>query len=75
MSNDPNGAIPAESWRYAVRLLRQTLPGWDEHISDVRTYEDLPEKAQSYVHLIETATGVPVKWIGVGPEREATILR
>jgi adenylosuccinate synthase len=58
-----------------VQPIYQTLPGWDEHISDVRTYEDLPEKAQGYVQLIETATGIPVKWIGVGPEREATILR
>jgi adenylosuccinate synthase len=58
-----------------VQPIYQTLPGWDEHISDVRAYEDLPEKAQGYVQLIETATGIPVKWIGVGPEREATILR
>lgn len=31
--------------------------------------------AQSYIKLIKTATGVPVKWIGVGSEREATIRR
>ncbi len=31
--------------------------------------------AQSYIKLIKTATGVPVKWIGVSPEREATIRR
>ena len=48
-------------------------PAWQAWLRG--TIEDLPEKAQSYVHLIETATGVPVKWIGVGPEREATILR
>ncbi|MBI5824210.1 MAG: adenylosuccinate synthetase [Chloroflexi bacterium] len=30
---------------------------------------------QNYVRIIEEAAGVPVKWIGVGPEREATIRR
>ncbi|MDL1911237.1 hypothetical protein FBQ81_11225 [Chloroflexi bacterium CFX6] len=28
-----------------------------------------------YARMIEIAAGVPVKWIGVGPEMEATIRR
>jgi adenylosuccinate synthase len=35
----------------------------------------LPARAQAYVKMIEDAAGAPVKWIGVGPEREATIRR
>lgn len=58
-----------------VTTVYETLRGWDEYISDVRSFEQLPEKAQSYVKIIEEAAGVPVKWIGVGPEREATIRR
>lgn len=58
-----------------VETIYETLPGWDEYISDARSFEQLPAKAQSYVRLIEEATGIPVKWIGVGPEREATIRR
>jgi adenylosuccinate synthase len=52
-----------------------TVPGWKEDISTARAFEELPANAQSYVKMIEEATGVPVKWIGVGPEREATIRR
>jgi adenylosuccinate synthase len=33
----------------------------------------LPAQAQNYVKMIELAAGVPAKWIGVGPQREATI--
>jgi adenylosuccinate synthase len=58
-----------------VETVFETVPGWSEDISKVRTFEKLPENAQSYVKRIEDATGVPVKWIGVGPEREATIRR
>ena len=58
-----------------VETIYETVPGWKEDISQVRSFEDLPANAQSYVELIEEAAGVPVKWIGVGPERDATIRR
>jgi adenylosuccinate synthase len=52
-----------------------SVKGWKEDISGARLYRELPEAAKSYVRMIEEAAGVPVKWIGVGPEREATIRR
>src|SRR5918993_5310639 len=59
----------------SVETVYQTFQGWKENISQARTFEELPANAQSYVKKIEAAAGVPVKWIGVGPEREATIRR
>ena len=56
-----------------VECVYQTVPGWSEDISKARSFEDLPANAKTYVKMIEIAGGVPVKWIGVGPEREATI--
>jgi adenylosuccinate synthase len=53
----------------------QTVKGWKEDISKVRSFEELPVNAKNYVKMIEDAVGVPVKWIGVGPERDATIRR
>jgi adenylosuccinate synthase len=58
-----------------VELEYKTVSGWQEEISQARSFEDLPINAQSYVKMIEAAAEVPVKWIGVGPEREATIRR
>jgi adenylosuccinate synthase len=58
-----------------VEKVYQTVPGWKEDISKARTFEELPTNAQSYVKMIEEAVGVSVKWIGVGPERDATIRR
>ncbi len=58
-----------------VETIYETLPGWQEDISKARSFEELPGNAQSYIKLIEQATGVTVKWIGVGPERDATIRR
>src|SRR5688572_29864065 len=58
-----------------VELVYQKVKGWKEDISKVRSFDELPTNAQNYVKVIEGAAGVPVKWIGVGPEREATIRR
>lgn len=59
----------------SVETVYETFRGWKEDISQARTFEELPANAQNYVKLIEDAAGVRVKWIGVGPEREATIRR
>jgi len=58
-----------------VELVYKKMKGWQEDISKARTFEELPANAQSYVKMIEKSAGAPVKWIGVGPERESTIRR
>lgn len=58
-----------------VETVYQTIPGWSKDISKARSFDELPANAQNYVKLIEEAAGAPVKWIGVGPERDATIRR
>ncbi len=58
-----------------VETVYESVPGWKEDIREARSFEELPANAQRYVELIEEAAGVPVKWIGVGPARDATIRR
>ncbi|KAG7492914.1 hypothetical protein MATL_G00020240 [Megalops atlanticus] len=56
-----------------VEVQYETLPGWSTDTSAARTFEELPENAQKYVHYIEEHLQVPVKWIGVGKSRESMI--
>jgi len=58
-----------------VELEYKTVKGWQEDISKARSFDELPAEAQAYVKMIEDAVEAPVRWIGVGPEREATIRR
>ena len=51
------------------------LEGWSCDISGCRGWGDLPRKAQDYVLFVEKELGVPIKWIGVGADREAMITR
>lgn len=52
----------------------ETLPGWQEDISSVKNYEDLPENAKKYLKRIEQLSGVPIQIISIGPGREETII-
>jgi adenylosuccinate synthase len=52
----------------------ETLPGWTEPLTGIRTGDGLPAAARSYVKRLEVLTGVPVMAVSVGPDREETIL-
>ncbi|MBQ7227598.1 MAG: adenylosuccinate synthase [Clostridia bacterium] len=47
----------------------ETLPGWDEDITQAKKLADLPEAARNYLAYVEKYIGCPIKLIGVGPDR------
>jgi adenylosuccinate synthase len=51
------------------------MAGWKEDISGIKEFARLPEPLKRFVEFIETQTGVPVKMVSVGPDREETIFR
>ena len=53
----------------------ETMPAWDEDITECREFEDLPQKAQDYVLRLEELSSAPISYIGVGPGRDQTIVR
>ncbi|MCT1873546.1 adenylosuccinate synthase [Brevibacterium luteolum] len=53
----------------------ETFPGWEEDISVARSFEELPENAQNYVLALERLSGCRISVIGVGPDREQSIVR
>ncbi|HEY0120097.1 MAG TPA: adenylosuccinate synthase [Cellulomonas sp.] len=58
-----------------ARPVYEYLDGWTEDISGAREFDDLPAAAQRYLLRLEEISGVRVSSIGVGPGREATIVR
>lgn len=47
--------------------------GWDT--TGCKTYDELPEKAKEFISFIENYVGIPVKFIGIGPDERDTIVR
>ena len=60
---------------YDARPVTEALPGWKTDISAVRTWEELPPAARAYVEYIEKAVGCPIRYVSVGPDRDAYIER
>jgi adenylosuccinate synthase len=52
----------------------EMFPGWDEDITGARSLDDLPKAARSYVDALEAMSGAPMSVVGVGPDREQTIV-
>lgn len=57
-----------------VQCVYETMPGWKQEISDTRRFEDLPIEARQYVQAVEGLIARPVGFIGVGADRQATIV-
>ncbi len=51
----------------------EELEGWQQDISGVRRYDDLPAAARRYVERVSEIAGLPVVAISVGPDRDQTI--
>ncbi len=66
--------VSQSDFHHAVPIYEE-FPGWTEDISEARTFEDLPKNAQDYVLAIEAMSGSRISAIGVGPDREAIIVR
>jgi adenylosuccinate synthase len=51
----------------------EELPGWQEDLRPKRSWEDLPRRARAYILRIEELSGVPIRMVSVGPEREQVV--
>ncbi|KKR58520.1 MAG: Adenylosuccinate synthetase [Candidatus Curtissbacteria bacterium GW2011_GWA1_40_47] len=74
ISGKPAHYIPGNSYYLSLcKPVYEQFPGWDEDLSQVRKFEDLPKNAKDYIKRIEEYTKTPVTFIGVGPGREEAI--
>jgi adenylosuccinate synthase len=48
-------------------------PGWQSDTSRCTTMDELPGAARDYIMFLAEQGGVPVSYVGVGPERKQTI--
>ena len=56
-----------------ARPVYEMLEGWHCDISAARRWDDLPAAARRYVEYAEERLGCPIRYVSVGPERDAII--
>jgi adenylosuccinate synthase len=66
-------------WEMDAHRLEECKPvyiemeGWNTSTKSARSIEALPAQAKAYIRKVEELVGAPVRFVSVGPEREATI--
>ncbi|MGX8851489.1 adenylosuccinate synthase [Amedibacillus sp. YH-ame10] len=56
-----------------AKPIYETFAGWKEDISNVKTYEELPEACKVYLKRIEELTKTRISMVSVGAERNCNI--
>ena len=69
------GRFPPNAILDEAEPVYMEMPGWEEDITGVRHFDDLPATARDYVLEIERRIECPIRFVSVGPEREALIDR
>ncbi len=55
------------------RPVYETLRGWQEDVSGIQRWKDLPERARCYLKRLEALLETPIKIVSVGSKRAQTI--
>ena len=66
--------VSQSDFHHAVPIYEE-FPGWDEDITGVRNFDDLPVNAQNYVLALEKMSNARISAIGVGPGRDEIVVR
>ncbi|HNZ39686.1 MAG TPA: adenylosuccinate synthase [Candidatus Latescibacteria bacterium] len=75
LDGTPLHTVPARTEDFdRVKAVYDTLPGWETDTTSARCFEELPENARRYIRRIEEIAGVPVRYVGIGPERDQMIV-
>ncbi|HXV75145.1 MAG TPA: adenylosuccinate synthase [Candidatus Polarisedimenticolaceae bacterium] len=70
------GCLPASAARAAsVRPVYETMPGWRSDTTGIRRWDRLPRAALAYLDRLSEIIGSEVVLVGVGPEREQSIVK
>jgi adenylosuccinate synthase len=75
----PDGSVmqslPASLGKLAkCQPIYEEMEGWQEDITGVRSYQDLPAACRTYLERLVEYVGAPLVMVSVGPDREATIM-
>jgi len=64
---------PHQSLFHRAQPVYEELEGWDESLSEARSFGDLPAAARKYVDRLQDLAGVRIGVVSVGPGREQSL--
>jgi adenylosuccinate synthase len=62
-----------QSILHSATPIYEDLPGFDADVEACRSEAELPPQAHAYLNYISEFVGVPIRLVGVGPDREQVV--
>ncbi|MEP6626594.1 MAG: adenylosuccinate synthase [Ginsengibacter sp.] len=66
--------VPFQMERVKLEPVYKEFKGWQENITEIKSFEDLPAAMDIYIKYINNTLGVPVKFISNGPATDQIIV-
>ena len=75
VGNERRDILPVGAEALAIcEPIYEEHPGWKESTVGIKTFNELPQAARSYLRRLESLVGAPIAIISTGPERDETIV-
>jgi len=74
INGEEKNYIPFQLNRLAIEPVYKSFAGWEQDITAIKNYSDLPVKMKQYLDYLNEFLKVPVKYISNGPNREQIVL-
>jgi adenylosuccinate synthase len=65
--------VPFQMNRMDIKANYKSFKGWNQVISEINLFENMPDEMKVYINYINEYLGVPVKYISNGPGREQIV--
>ena len=67
--------LPYDLCDTTVTPVYKSFKGWQNDLTDIRSFSDVPTELADYVYFLEDTLGLPINFISTSPDREAIIHR
>lgn len=66
--------VPYDLSQDAIEPVFENIKGWNRNLTDVTSFDDMPDGLKHYVEYVQEQTGVKVSMVSIGPDRTQTLL-
>jgi adenylosuccinate synthase len=66
--------LPYSSEDGLIEPVYTEIPGWQEDLTSLDSYDQMPDAFKNYIKFVEEQIGVPISILSVGPNRTQTII-
>jgi adenylosuccinate synthase len=75
INGEKTDQVPFDVISAEITPVYKELKGWNEDLTGIRSFDNLPNELNEYINLLEKELNVPIELVSVGPDRTQTLLR